>query len=295
MNAGGFATGCVSSCRITVVSHAGEVIAESGAAGLRPHPADRTKIRRTRLRTRDTASPPCNRITPLGLLDNSNEPLGRLKVLLKMISDVLIHDGDVFGIVSTGPSSLSEDMTDRREVLTRGIANAFGAGLPPFEIADPAAAVAAPGELQYRAKISLSTAYAMLKRLEEVRASRKAIIYISSGYNFDLPPSLNTLTGAINPFLKQGNTFSDDDLRDQMAELVRQATRAQVTIFAIDPRAMAGAAAIDPNVNSQLWQQYWRTTRATLQVISERTGGFPLPDEPELAEGLARIDRLMRK
>ena len=35
-----------------------EMIVESGAAGLRPHPADRTRIRRTRLRTRDTAPPP---------------------------------------------------------------------------------------------------------------------------------------------------------------------------------------------------------------------------------------------
>jgi hypothetical protein len=55
MYAGGFATGCVWSCRITFVSHAGEAVAESGAAGLPPHPVDSTRIRR--VVARDMAGP----------------------------------------------------------------------------------------------------------------------------------------------------------------------------------------------------------------------------------------------
>src|SRR5699024_4328222 len=36
---------------------------------------------------------------------------GRIRELFKKISNTLVHDGDMFGIVSTGPSSLAIDMT----------------------------------------------------------------------------------------------------------------------------------------------------------------------------------------
>ena len=40
---------------------------------------------------------------------------GRVRELFKKIGKNLIHEGDLFGIVSSGPSSISIDMTyDRR-------------------------------------------------------------------------------------------------------------------------------------------------------------------------------------
>ena len=51
-------------------------------------------------------------------LDFRNTP--RIRDLFKKISTELIHDGDMFGIVSTGPSSISVDLTyDRRGSTSR--------------------------------------------------------------------------------------------------------------------------------------------------------------------------------
>ena len=45
---------------------------------------------------------------------------GRIKDLFKQISNELVHEGDMFGIVSTGPSSLAIDLTYDRKRLDRG-------------------------------------------------------------------------------------------------------------------------------------------------------------------------------
>src|SRR5204863_2978434 len=42
---------------------------------------------------------------------------GRVRELFKKISKMLVHDGDLFGIVSSGPSSISGDMTYDRKRL----------------------------------------------------------------------------------------------------------------------------------------------------------------------------------
>ena len=44
---------------------------------------------------------------------------GRIRDLFKKIAKNLIHDGDMFGIVSTGPSSLAIDMTYDKQAARR--------------------------------------------------------------------------------------------------------------------------------------------------------------------------------
>ena len=46
---------------------------------------------------------------------------GRIRELFKKISKELIHEGDMFGIVSTGPSSISIDLTYDRKRLDQAI------------------------------------------------------------------------------------------------------------------------------------------------------------------------------
>ena len=46
----------------------------------------------------------------------------------------LIHEGDMFGIVSTGPSSLAIDLTYDRQVLDSAIKKITGNGLRPNDI-----------------------------------------------------------------------------------------------------------------------------------------------------------------
>jgi hypothetical protein len=60
-----------------------------------------------------------------------------------------------------------------------------------------------------------------------------------------------------------------------------------VPIYAIDPRALAGPLKIDPKLDDVTWQRYLTTTRNSLRVIAEQTGGFLIEDE--LESGLGRI------
>ena len=55
------------------------------------------------------------------------------QIVGQMLRD-LIHDGDMFGIVSTGYSSISEQLTYDRQVLESAIRRIQGGGLTPREI-----------------------------------------------------------------------------------------------------------------------------------------------------------------
>jgi VWFA-related protein len=221
---------------------------------------------------------------------------GRLRTVLRTISKELIHDGDVFAARSSGPSSLSIDLTADRTLFERAIRSVAGNALKPSDIIpiNPITLGAeAHNEVRYRASVALSAAYAMMMSLDRVSDRRKAFIYVSNGYDFEPSPDSTTTSGT-SPFLEQRSDVSVARLRDQLSELTRMASRASVTIFAIDPRGLARAPAPDPAVDGVVWQNYWTTTRNSLRAMSERTGGFALLDDQDLIEALKRISNTAR-
>jgi hypothetical protein len=213
---------------------------------------------------------------------------GRVKALFQTVSSELIREGDLFALVSTGPSSIAVDATRDRKRLEFAQAKISGASLRPSEIvAEPPNRV--PSEVRHRAHVSFSTAYDVMKMLEQIPSQRKAFIYVSNGYDFDVWPARESSLIGPNPFLMKGDEFSVEDLREEVAELARQARRATVTIYGIDPRALSGPPSVDPGLDDVAWQKYWATSRNSLQVIAEETGGFALQDQTGFLEGLARI------
>src|SRR5207253_5414050 len=91
----------------------------------------------------------------------------------------------MFGIVSSGPSSIAIDMTYDHKRLEEAISKISGAGLKPSEIIETPDGSQGPPEVRYRAHVAFSTAYDVLKNLEQVHNRRKAFIYVSNGYDFD--------------------------------------------------------------------------------------------------------------
>ena len=91
---------------------------------------------------------------------------GRIKDLFKKISNELVHEGDMFGIVSSGPSSLAIDLTYDRKRLNEAIDKISGAGLKPQEILDAPLGAEGPSEVRYRAHVAFDTAYNIMKSLE---------------------------------------------------------------------------------------------------------------------------------
>ena len=71
----------------------------------------------------------------------------RTRILLQDMRKNLIHDGDMFGIVSTGTSSLSIQLTYDRQVLDAAIERVQGGALKPKEIIEGAQGPNGPTEL----------------------------------------------------------------------------------------------------------------------------------------------------
>ena len=220
-----------------------------------------------------------------------------MRTLLQTICSELIQDGDVAGIVSTGPSSIAIDLTSDRKRVAAAIGRATGSSLSPADIrrasqADPKGT----SEVWYRAAVSISTAYDTVDNFARQPARRKAVIYVSSGYGVDPLPDRSPTVVGTKPGVTSGNNISAADVREQLSELIAQARRSNVTVFAIDPRRLGGSSTVEPGDDSVFWQNYWATTRNSLRALSERTGGFAVLEEQDLdADGLKRINASMRK
>jgi len=241
---------------------------------------------------------------------------GRIKDLFKQISNELVHEGDMFGIVSTGPSSIAIDLTYDRKRLTEAYDKISGAGLKPNEILDTPVGAEGPSEVRYRAHVAFDTAYNIMKTLESVHNRRKAFVYMSNGYDFDpfaetrkkqadekwkeMNPnsgnsdssdgSNNSDASDTNPFMQNGNEFSFADLANELSELTREANRANASIYTIDPRGLVGMPDLDQNVDMMDFQNYLRTSQDSLRVLAEQTGGFATINQNDFKKALKRID-----
>jgi len=89
---------------------------------------------------------------------------------------------------------------------------------------------------------------------------------------------------------KQSETFADADLARELGELTRQANRANVTMYTIDPRGLVGMGDIDEQVDPQQWNEYVRKSQDSLRVIAEETGGIAVVNQNDFSKALKRID-----
>jgi VWFA-related protein len=233
----------------------------------------------------------------------------RVRRVFREIADTLIHEGDLFGIVSTGPSAISLDMTYDRSLLRVAEDRIMGDGLTPSDIVEGLAGALGPQELTYRAHVAFKTAYQVVKNLAQVEHRRKAFIYLSAGYDFDPFPEsrksanpLNRLSDedeevygsvpdpATDPFADHGSVFADSDLQIELSELTKAANRANVSFYTIDPRGLVAGPDINEDVPMNEWSQYVSKTRASLLVLAELTGGIAVVNQNNLEDALQRID-----
>ena len=239
----------------------------------------------------------------------------RVRSLLNRMADLLIHDGDLFAIVSTGYSSIEQNLTYDRKRVKEAVAKIQGAGLKSTELVQAASTANGPAEVRYRANTAFSTAYDMLKQLEKITNRRKAFLYVSSGYDFNPFPDARkradaqrnsrdggTILGQTdpnpvdesllsNPFEERNNALGEADLVREMSELTRQANRANVTFYTIDPRGLTGGPDIDEQeVSTSEYMDNVRKTQDTLRVIADLTGGFAVVNQNDFDKALKRID-----
>ena len=241
---------------------------------------------------------------------------GRVRELFKKIAKNLVHEGDLFGIVSSGPSSIAIDMTYDRRRLDDAINKIAGSGLKPSEIINRGSGSEGPTELRYNAHVAFSTMREALDNLEKVHNRRKALVWVSEGYDFNpFQESRLGLRDPSSPFLqnqsnamqnqnddgtqsidpltqmqKQSETFSDSDLAYELGDLTRSANRANVTVYTIDPRGLVAGSDIDEQVDPSEWNSYVRKSQDSLRVLAEETGGLAVVNMNDFDKALKNID-----
>jgi len=237
----------------------------------------------------------------------------RVRQLFKKMAKELVHDGDMFGVVSSGTSSIAIDLTYDQKRLEEAANKISGSALKPSEIIE--AGGRGPdglSELKYRSHTAFSTTYDVIGNLEKIHNRRKAVILLSNGY--DLNPFEGARYGDPNvigqkyqspgqmlgnesssnsdydPFSRQSAEFSDADLIREISELTKAANRANATIYTIDPRGLVAGADLDEEVDPNEWNTYVRKQQDSLRTLADLTGGFAAINSNDLTKALKRID-----
>ncbi len=226
--------------------------------------------------------------------------------LLQTIVDTLLHEGDLAAVVSTGPSFIETGLTYDRKLIAEAANKIRGSGYLASEIFKMLENSQGPGDIRNKAHTAFYTAYNIMAELEQVANRRKAVIYISTGYDFDpfaegrnssdrimggrSSDPLRMLVDKDNPYFDLGRVTADIDLYRLTRELTLSANRANASIYTIDPRGLAGVVDAGQYVDQSEWRTYIQKTTSTLKYLAEETGGFAIVDTNDFAGALKRVD-----
>lgn len=226
--------------------------------------------------------------------------------LIETLSTNLLHEGDMVAMVSSGPSSLEIPLTYDRKLVAAAAGKIRGAGLPLADLFQMLETSQGPGDLRTRAQVAFYTAYNMMSELEKVVNKRKAVIYISGGYDFDpfaesrkgrdriqggrFSEASRFLIDEENPYFQLPRITADIDLYRFMRELTLAANRANATLYTVDPQGLAGVVDAGKFLDQSEWRTYMQKTQSSLRFLAEETGGFAVVNDNDFAAAFKRID-----
>ena len=239
----------------------------------------------------------------------------RIRDLFKRISRNLVHEGDMFSMISSGPSSININFTYDKKLLDAAIGKIMGNGMTPTDIITGMQGARGPSELLYRSNVAFATARKIVSGLSQIAHRRKAVIWVSAGY--DLNPfegsrweAANTLfEGRFrldrdeegNPLMTPGGgimsqsnlEFSTLDLQNQLHRLSIMANQANATFYTLDPRGLIAGVDIGEMMGQLNVGEYWdfvRRSQDSLRTLAEATGGIAVVNKNDFDSALKRID-----
>ena len=233
----------------------------------------------------------------------------RVRQVFRTIADTLIHEGDLFGVISSGPSSLSIDLTYDRSILRDVENRIIGNGFSPRELitALNQGASGSSSELLYRQQVAMKTARETVGNLGQVQDRRKVFIYLSSGYDLnpfserrgvgagsylaqDFSANVNYQNDPFEVDAQRGHVFADTDMFNMVAELTQAANRANTSFYTVDPRGLVAGADLDSQVGVEAFNRYLFKTQSTLRMLAELTGGMAIVNRNDFEESMQEID-----
>ena len=255
----------------------------------------------------------------------------RVREAAKRFIERHLGSNDVTAVIYTsGRSDAAQEFTSSRRLLEqsvdkftgRKIRSAFlekmdaynrrrGTGLPA-SIADPAEA-----ERLYQARAMLSTVKNLCDYLADIRGRRKAVILIGEGIDYDIlggwsaggsSSSSGSGSGDQSSSASGPQSISATDRRgdgtlvlSESQDAIAAATRANVSIYAIDPRGlynpgedlitMSGAPPDDPAYGIRITDldDELRRSQDSLRTLAEETGGFASLSSNDFVPAFERI------
>ena len=230
-----------------------------------------------------------------------------LRALLKKVTSTLVHEGDLVSLMTTGTSSVVVPLTYDRAMVEAAIEKVTGNGLTFLDITQLGEGPSGPAHLRQRAANAFATAYETINSLERVKNKRKAVIWVSQGYDFNPfegarrgtdrvfggrygSPTRNMIRDDENPFFRSANVFAEADLSAQLQEITRAANRANATLFTVDPRGLVGTTDAGQHIDQDEWTTHLQKTQGSMRTLAENTGGFAVLNANDFGPALSRID-----
>jgi hypothetical protein len=189
----------------------------------------------------------------------------RIRNLIRETLRALIHDGDLVGMVSTGPSGVALPLTPDQTVLEEAITRIAGTGLSPTHFMEAQQrGLDWEVELRYRANRTFSISAAAVRAVELGGNGPAIVLYFSNGYLFEL-------------------------VREPI-DLIEATLPANAAIYAIDPRFLVSV----PSVTQADWEPYVSGTQDSLRILARRTGGRAVFTADEWDEAMALLKQMER-
>ncbi len=233
----------------------------------------------------------------------------RVKQALRTFIEEHFGANDLAAVVYTsGRTTAGQEFTNRRRLLLAAIDRFSGRNLrsEAFEVSDALIRRRSsysgnptdnflrglptdPLEFEraYNARTTLTAIERLAEFMEGIRGRRKTMLLVSEGISYDIYDVFANM--------------SADIVARQASDAAAAATRANVAIYAIDPRGLtAFEEAIDAptvpsdispsqfSVNSAL-QDARRVSQQSLRTLAEETGGFAAINRNDFADAFARI------
>ncbi len=88
-------------------------------------------------------------------------------------------------MLSSGPSFIEIGPTYDKKTVMEAVGKIRGSAPIPSEIFKMLESSQGPGDIRHRAQMAFYTAYRILDQLEQMTNRRKAVIYVSNGYDLD--------------------------------------------------------------------------------------------------------------
>ena len=141
-------------------------------------------------------------------------------------------------------------------------------------------------ERDYNARAVLEELTAVSDWFSVVHGRKKSILFFSEGISYD-----------IHDVFADGGNNGAAMIQLRMQDLVRAATKANASIYAIDPRGLQGMSdgsielqsVSEPGLDERALQNESRLARESLQAFAGETGGFAVVNTNRIANAFDRI------